>query len=468
MNPKSTSSGPGRTRRRRGWLRLASAAGALGMATGLVVSGAAVSGAAVSGVAATGRPASAAGARGASSGSQCGSLTIWTDATRLPAVKDYEKAHPCVKVTATIEATNLQPKIGLFNKEGSGWPDLLWDPGTPDAGWLDSTQYHYAAVLNHGLVPQSEISQWAYNSLDVCKSNGDVYCLRNDIAADVLWYNAPLMKKFGYSIPTTWAQWAKIGEEVAKQHPGYVIGTVGDAYDDEVYFWGSGCPSNELLGTMKVEVNMSSPDCTRMADLLDPLVKDGSVSTLSITSSDFAKKYGDNNHLLMEIGATWYGQYIFQADFHPAKGAWGASYPLTWPGFHDTGDIGGGIWEVSSHAPTATQQLAAAAAYWLCTAPAYQATAPTYPANRNAAKIWVKGLLASHDYANSNIVDVFEAASNEIWPGYSFLLFNPGTVWGDTVVPALVSGKSMSAELPAWQTAMTDQAKSFGYTVVNS
>ena len=353
-----------------------------GRLTSVVVSGAFVMGAVALGTGQASATTRSVPARQApaSAHATCGSLTVWTDATRLPAVKDYARTHPCVHLTTTVfgyTGTELQTKIGLFNKEGSGWPDILWDPATPDAGWLDSTQYHYAAVLNHGLVSKSKLNQWASHSLAVCTSGSNIYCLRNDIAANVLWYNAPLMKKFGYKVPTTWAQYAKIGAEVAKQHPGYVIGTIGDAYADSVYFWGSGCPANRIVGTMKIEVNTTSPNCTRVAKLVDPLIKNGTLSTMSVTSSDFAKKYGDTNHVLMEIGATWYGGYIFQPDFKPPKGTWAAADPLTWPNFHYTGDVGGGIWEVSSHASSATQKLAASMAYWLTSSPVYQATAPT-------------------------------------------------------------------------------------------
>ena len=114
--------------------------------------------------------------------------------------------------------------------------------------------------------------------------------------------------------------------------------------------WVSGCPSNDLVGTNKVEVDTTAPDCTRVANMVDPLIKDGSISTLAIFSSDFAKKYGDNNHLLMVVGPTWYGEYVMGADFKPAKHTWGVADPLSWPGFDYTGDVGGGIWQVSSHA----------------------------------------------------------------------------------------------------------------------
>ena len=36
------------------------------------------------------------------------------------------------------------------------------------------------------------------------------------------------MAKFGYQVPTTWQQYQALGEQVAKQHPGYVLGAVGD------------------------------------------------------------------------------------------------------------------------------------------------------------------------------------------------------------------------------------------------
>jgi ABC-type glycerol-3-phosphate transport system substrate-binding protein len=400
----------------------------------------------------------------------CGSLTVWTDATRVPAVNDYAKAHPCVHLTTTVfgyTAGELQTKIGLFNKEGSGWPEVLWDPSTTDAGFLDSSRYDYAAPLNEGLVPQSLINQWAFNSLSVCTYGGKIYCLRNDIAANVLWYNAPLMKKFGYAVPTTWAQYGTIGKEVAAQHPGYVIGTIGDGYAEDIYFWGSGCPSNKLVNATEVEIDTTAPDCTRVANLLDPLIKDGSISNLAILSSDFAKKYGDNNHLLMVVGPTWYGEYVMAADFKPAKHTWGVADPMSWPGFTGTGDVGGGIWQVSSHATPAQQKLATSMVEWVTTASAYQATAPTYPANKAAAKIWLSTVNASGFFAN-NPVNVFETSAREIWPGSSALLFSTDNVWASTVVTGLVSGKTLGSLLKPWGTALANMAQTFGYQVVSS
>ena len=112
-------------------LRQTAAAGTAVLTMGLLL---------FSGAAASASPKLASQAvRVATASSSCGSLTVMTERPRLPAVQDYEKAHPCVKVTTTLfgyTGSTLQTKIGLFNREGSGWPELMWDPGTPDAGWL--------------------------------------------------------------------------------------------------------------------------------------------------------------------------------------------------------------------------------------------------------------------------------------------------------------------------------------------
>ena len=78
------------------------------------------------------------------------------------------------------------------------------------------------------------LSSFASGALDPCTLNGTVYCLRNDLAPVVLWYNAPLMKQFGYQVPTTWAQYEQIGEEVATQHPGYIVGSAGNTFTPEI------------------------------------------------------------------------------------------------------------------------------------------------------------------------------------------------------------------------------------------
>jgi ABC-type glycerol-3-phosphate transport system substrate-binding protein len=187
-------------------------------------------------------------------------LVVWVDATRVPFVKAYEKAFPNVKidlVTYDGDANGdgtMQTRTALFNRVGHGWPDVIFSEQNIDIASLGDSQLHYAGALN-GLVPQSVINGFAKGSLADCYVGGKLLCLRNDLAFDVLWYNTGLMKQFGYSVPTTWEQWQALGEKVAQQHPGYIVGTLGNSYDDTIYLQAAQCPASQLTGPNTLVVN---------------------------------------------------------------------------------------------------------------------------------------------------------------------------------------------------------------------
>ena len=143
--------------------------------------------------------------------------------------------------------------------------------------------------------------------------NGKVYCLRNDLAQVVLWYNAPLMKKFGYQVPTTWPQYEALGLKVATQHPGYLVGNAGDTFTPEIYMWASKCQASDITGLRSVTVNVLTPDCKRMAALLDTLIKAGSMSKLSVFSTAFDKNEKGKDKVLMLPGPSWFGGAVFDS-----------------------------------------------------------------------------------------------------------------------------------------------------------
>ncbi|MEY9962598.1 ABC-type glycerol-3-phosphate transport system substrate-binding protein [Streptacidiphilus sp. MAP12-16] len=398
-------------------------------------------------------------------------VTVWADSTRLPAVQAYQKSHPDVKLNIVTYdggadgSTYLQTKIQLFDRTGSGWPDVVF--GTPtDVTWASAPTKPgataFAAPLDQSLVPQSTLDNFAKGSLSPCQYNGHTYCLRNDIAQVVLWYNKTLMEQFGYTVPTTWEQYQALGQKVAKDHPGYLVGSVGDTNSQESYFWSSQCPAFDLVTPDTLRTNLSSPNCTRMANLLDTLIAAKSVSTQGFFSQGFAKDSGSK--VLMANGPSWYGQYLFNSAFKTPAGQIAAAAPLTWNGETTaaTGNVGGGVWMVSSH--STNLKASTALATWLTTSDANQATAPTYPAYGPAADAW----LANPDnkkYFATDVSSAFKQAANEVWTGWSNTKFNDATAWSSIVLPALTSGKTLTATLPAWQTAIADEAKSVGYKV---
>jgi ABC-type glycerol-3-phosphate transport system substrate-binding protein len=396
-------------------------------------------------------------------------ITVWTDSTRLPFVQEYAKQHPNVKLNIVTYdgdangSTYLQTKVQLFDRTGKGWPDVVFAAPT-DVTWASVPTtpgaQAFAAPVDQ-LVPTSTLDNFAKGSLSPCQVGGHTYCLRNDIAQVVLWYNKTLMDRWGYQVPTTWEQYQALGEKVAKQHPGYVIGSIGDTNSDESYFWSSQCPAQELVGSNTLKVDLSSPDCTRMANLLDPLIADKSVATQGFFDQGF-----NGSKVLMSVGPSWQGQYLYNAAFKVPAGEMAAATPLKWAGQSATytGNVGGGIWMVSSHSQNI--KAATALAEWMTTNTSLLADAPTYPAYVPGAKAWLANP-ANKNYFADNVSSVFLNAANEVWTGWSNTKFSDATPWSNTVLPALTAGKSLSATLPAWQTSIADQAKSLGYTVVS-
>lgn len=68
-------------------------------------------------------------------------ITVWADATRVPGVQAYQKSHPDVKIKIVTYsgdangANDLQTKVQLFDRTGSGWPDVAFSANVNDASW---------------------------------------------------------------------------------------------------------------------------------------------------------------------------------------------------------------------------------------------------------------------------------------------------------------------------------------------
>jgi ABC-type glycerol-3-phosphate transport system substrate-binding protein len=395
-------------------------------------------------------------------------ITVWADSTRLPAVQAYQAANPNVKMNIVTYdgsadgSTYLQTKVQLFDRTDEGWPDVVFGSPT-DVTWASKptgpNEVPFAAPLDQNLVPKATLDNFAKGSLEPCQFNGHTYCLRNDIAQVVLWYNKTLMDQWGYTVPKTWQEYQALGEKVAKEHPGYLVGAVGDTNSHESYFWSSQCPAQELTNPDTLRVNLQDEKCTRMAKLLDSLIAAKAVSTQGFFSQGF-----DGSKVLMANGPSWYGQYLFKTAFKAPAGQIAAVAPLTWAGESTayTGNVGGGVWMVSAHSKNL--KASTALAEWLTTSDANLAGAPTYPAYSPGAKAWLANP-ANKDYFATDISGAFQTAADEVWTGWSNTKFSDATPWSSVVLPALTAGKTLTETLPAWQDAITNEAKSVGYTV---
>jgi ABC-type glycerol-3-phosphate transport system substrate-binding protein len=396
-----------------------------------------------------------------------GPLTVWVDATRLPAAKLYQRKHPDVKmniVTYDGDANGsnyLRTKVSLFNRTRKGWPDVVFSSQNNETTW--AVDAGFTAPLNKGLIPASTLSGWAKGANAPCTVNGTLYCLRNDLAQTVLWYDASLMKKWGYQVPQTWEQYQALSRKVATGHPGYLLGSAGDAWAPELYMWPSRCGANQITGPKAVKVDTTGPNCTRMASLLDSMIKNKTMSLSSVFSSDFDKNLA--GRILMMPGPSWYGGSLFQGSFKtPAHRIavapmpkWSADAGVT------AGNVGGGTWLLSAH--SANLKAATNFLTWATTAGDYQAKlAPGYPAYAPVAKKWL-AKQASSGYFAGDITTPLREAANQVWPGWGYGQFSQEAIWAATLTPKLTAGKSIASLLPAWKGAIVNYAQADGYKV---
>ena len=185
-------------------------------------------------------------------------ITIWADATRQPAVEAFEAAHPEIKVNLVVDdgssgaSGTFQTKIGLADQAGSGWPDVVFSTQNNDASWVSQETngvQAFAQVLSDGFLDKGFLDGFTPGALDPVTVDGKVYGLRNDLAPVLFWYNKALLDQFGYQPPTTWEDYEALGDKLAKDHPGYFLGSMGDSFEGPyIYYWSGQAPVFQVDG----------------------------------------------------------------------------------------------------------------------------------------------------------------------------------------------------------------------------
>lgn len=395
---------------------------------------------------------------------QADEILVWTDAVRLPGFQMYQKTHPDVKMQiVTADMGQLPAKIELFNKSGSGWPDVVFTGGPDQVAILSQKNVGYTADMTP-FVSKDILSKFSQGALAQCKIGGKLYCLRNDLAQVVLWYNDAKLKEFGYSVPKTWEDYEALGVRVGKEHPGYVVGSFGDAQALNMFFAGSSCPVQQVVAEGTVKINLQSPNCTRAASLVDNLVAAGSLSKLGPFDADYIKLANDNKVLMMPA-ASWYGEFVFKAAYKTPTNQLSVALPLRWSNERNakTGTQGGGAYFVSSHAKN--PKAAADIALWMSTAPDYQTDAPTQPAYGPAAELWGKKL-ANDKFYTSDPYPVLKESAKMINAQYGFVRYDTGGTFANIIVAGVKAGKTVTSLLEDYGKQIEQLAKIAGYRII--
>jgi multiple sugar transport system substrate-binding protein len=353
-----------------------------------------------------------------------------------------------------------------FNQQGEGWPDVVFAEPNLVAQTIDS-QHDFPLDLKPVLSAEM-LGNFEPHANDACTFAGKLLCLRHDTAPMVLYFNKPLMDKFGYRVPATWQEYQALGEHVGREHPGYIVGAFGDAWGFKTYFDASGCPSSWVLNEKRVNINFGDARCVRAAKLVDALLAHGTLAPYGYFDSRF-NQIAQADKILMLVAPTWMALASFGGRpgsqyYDTADHQLGVAAPLRWGCDTQvmTSAMGGGAWVVSKH--TQNVPLALDFISWMVSAPEFWAITPDYPVYVPVQPAWEKALNANPLFANDPF-PAMQTASQAISPLYTLPSYDVMGVLDDFVSRALRQQQTLESLLPDLQAAMAAHAISAGYVV---
>jgi hypothetical protein len=216
-------------------------------------------------------------------------------------------------------ATTLQTKIQLWNRTGKGWPDVIFSEQVNDPVWMAKKPFEYAAA-DQGLCPDRALQQVA-GAVDRAVHDRRHAVLRpgqpgpgralgqQEAHGPVRLHGSDDVAGVGGAR----AEGRKGASRLHRREQSATRSATGSTCGQPV-------PAPAAQGD-KVLINATDSHCTRMASLLDPLIKNGTVPPLSVFTPDFAKKYGGaNDKVLMMPGPSWFATALFQHTLHIPAG----------------------------------------------------------------------------------------------------------------------------------------------------
>jgi multiple sugar transport system substrate-binding protein len=239
-----------------------------------------------------------------------------------------------------------------------------------------------------------------------------------------------------------------------------------------MYFWTARCPTGRLIDEDTVYINVLGPECVRAAQWVDQMQALGVVAKVGTFDPIFIDA-ANQDKLLILTAPSWFGEFVFggQEDsvyYTESKGQLGVALPPKWEADDQPyfGGQGGAAWAVSKH--TANPELAVELATWLATANEYQVElAPTYPAYKPPAELWVERIDGNPLYANEPGPVYIESAAFQD-PLFGIVTYDTATIFTTTVIAALNEGRTIESSLQAFQDALVQAAQVVGYEVVTT
>ena len=287
-------------------------------------------------------------------------ITIWVDADRSAIAEAFKKDHPeCPLNVETYDGNaggsdTFHTKISLLDQAGEGWPDVVWSTQVNDASWAAHEQngvQAFAAPLDQGVVAQSWLDGYTPGALDPVTVDGHVYGARDNLAPVVLWYNKTLFDEFGYTVPTTWEEYQALGDKVAAEHPGYILGSIGDPFTAVLTnMWAAQAPIYTVDGDHLHQRLLGQPHDPHDRPAWTTCSRTSTLAIDGLFTPDWVAKYKDKVLASLARRGSREPSSRTLTTSPRQPGTWGAGHALHWDGEPiATGNVGGGFWYGSSH-----------------------------------------------------------------------------------------------------------------------
>ncbi len=393
------------------------------------------------------------------------SLLFWVDTPRVPQAEAYQElmADTIDIQIEVIAQQDAQTKITLANRANKGWPDIIFGTAADTAQFLDPSN-GFAADLTD-VVSQEIFDGFGEGNSD-CLFDGTYYCLKNDLANGVLWYNTRIFEELGLTVPTTMEEFAATALQL--QGTGYSAGAIGDQGYYAMYLQSSECPLADVTAPNVVRIAPGDPKCTRVAELVQPLLDAGVLDSRSSFDAGFIEDVAKQNKVAMTLGPSWFGDFVIRPAESwavPAGEIAAANMPAWGSGDDDrSGAWGGGVFTVSSK--SLYPQEAADAAVWMTTSDvmAQLDTTPTFPAYGPANKLW-EARISTDPYYASNPYPAMAAGANKISQVDRPVRFAFVAQIGTVLQAAINGGSSLETALNDYAVSLQNLAPASGYTV---
>lgn len=404
-------------------------------------------------------------------------IKVWADTARQMQIEAFMKAYPekakLIEIIQDDRGLILQ-KLLLYNNVGGGWPDVYFGE-TVTIRQAYSPAYDFFSADLTDWIPQEKLDEYFPGANAPCISaDGKVICIRNDIAPNVLFYNVPKMKEFGYEIPETWEEFEELAAIVAKDHPDYSLGQLDNWAAHQMWYWGAECPMMQPISPTAFRVNFMHPNCQRVSEFLDRMLALGVLDTSGTFSEAYVERMKSGNWLL-HIGPVWEADYIFKGVYYDPTieanhGVVGIALLPKWANQtkHWTSSVGGGAWTMSRH--TKNPKLAAEFITFVTSDIQTQKGVVTLSGHQEGGMAWGEGMRERNEILDptQDPWPIVEIAAASIWPDFKEGPPNASEVFAPIFADIQAGNRTCVDAAEDIQAGLVQQVEMTGYEVITT